>query len=55
MCGGDAREVSQTAAKAKDHSQAERRFAVNMGRYATGANQECSQRLQMHSDQGWTL
>jgi len=29
--GGDAREVSQTAAKAKDHRRAERRFAVNIG------------------------
>jgi len=60
MCGGDAREVSQTAAKAKDHRRAERRFAVNMGRYATGADQEGSQGLHktpegMRSGQGWTL
>jgi len=55
MCGGDAREVSQTAAKAKDHRRAERCFAVNIGQYATGADQEGSQGLHMRSGQGWTL
>jgi len=62
MCGCDAREVSKTAAKAKakDHRRAERRFAVNMGRYTTGADQEGSQGLHkmpegMRSGQGWTL
>jgi len=37
--GNDARKASQTAAKAKDLCRAERRFAVNIRRYATGADQ----------------
>src|SRR6218665_2523909 len=60
MCGGDAGKVSQTAAEAKDDRRAESRFAVNMGRHATRANQQGRQGLHqtpedMRAGQWWTL
>ena len=58
--GSHAGEVSQTEAEAKDDRRAERRFAVNMERHATGADQEGRQRLHktpegMRAGQWWTL
>src|SRR6218665_1547509 len=59
-CGGHAGKVSQTAAEAKDDRRAESRFAINMGRHATRADQEGRQGLHqtpevIRAGQWWTL
>jgi len=59
-CGGHAGKVSQTAAEAKDDRRAESRFAINMGRHATRADQQGRQGLHqtpegMRAGQWWTL
>src|SRR6218665_1008159 len=58
--GGHAGKVSQTAAEAKDDRRAESRFAINMGRHATRADQQGRQGLYqtpegMRAGQWWTL
>ena len=58
--GSHAGKVSQIPAEAKDNRRVERRFAVNMGRYATGADQQGHQELYqtaegMRAGQWWTL
>src|SRR6218665_2394087 len=57
---GHAGKVSQTAAEAKDDRRAESRFAINMRRYATRADQQGRQGLHqtpegMRAGQWWTL
>src|SRR6218665_2005610 len=59
-CGGHAGKVSQTAAEAKDDRRAESRFAINMGRHATRADQQGRQGLHqapegMRAGRWWTL
>ena len=58
--GGHAGKVSQTAAEAKDDRRAESRYAINMGRHATRADQQGRQGLRqtpegMRAGQWWTL